>query len=196
MDPQLLDNFSLWMGLLGVLFALVGIIFSLYLDNRKKILEDSEMFTLNKINTAQVDLLEDLLSDLPEIAKQKYINYLVHSQKADGSFSEIGKINSSIINLPEIEKQVEERVLPLKKRIEEIERRFPNESTIEKIASVNEAVLATRLDSLTESIRKNEGKLLTKWDVTVIVLKIIGALGVITGIVFGIINYFITKGAT
>ncbi len=171
----------------GILFGLISIFIEKYIKNRKEGLEKQRELIENQISAIEKKVIKNTLSGLPESTRQNKWDLEI-TQYQDGSSIEIWPNNLSKIEQPEIEKQVEERVLPLKKRIEEIERRFPPESTIEKIASINEAVLATRLDSLTEAIEKIEIKLLTKWDVAVVVLEIVGGLGVIIAIIFGIIN--------
>jgi hypothetical protein len=180
--------------LFGVVTAVIGLLVNKFSSSRKLAQEENRRAAQKAVANAQFGLVMDLLADIPEQAKQRYINYLLVSQRSDGSFPEPPIVISPSLNVPEIEKQVEERVLPLKQRLEEIERRFPHESTIEKIASVNEAVLAARLDSLTESLKRIEDKMLTKWDVTVVVLEIIAVLAALTGVVAGIINYFVAKG--
>ena len=89
----------------------------------------------------------------------------------------------------EIESEVNKKFDELKNRVEEIEKRFPKEATLEKIASVNDAILATNLEALSESVKRIEEKLLTKWDIAKIVFQIIAVLGVAIGIVFAILKY-------
>ncbi|GAI25840.1 unnamed protein product, partial [marine sediment metagenome] len=102
-------------------------------------------------------------------------NYLVHF--------------STVQTKQDIETQVNEQVDELKKRIEEIEARFPQEATLEKIASVNDAILATQLETLSASIKAIQDRMLTKWDIAKIVFAILTALGTLIGIIFGIINF-------
>lgn len=92
----------------------------------------------------------------------------------------------------EIENQVKEKIEEIKNRVKDIEKRFPKDSTLEKISSVNDAILATQIEGLTELIRKLEDKILTKWDVAKIVFAIITILGMLVGLVFAIIEYFRT----
>jgi hypothetical protein len=89
----------------------------------------------------------------------------------------------------EIETEANKKFEELKKRIEGIEKRFPKEATLEKIASVNDAILATKVEALSDAINRIEKKLLTKWDVVKIVFEILAALGVLVGIGFAIANY-------
>ena len=87
------------------------------------------------------------------------------------------------------EKEMEDRTSALKERLENIEKRFPAESTLEKIASVNDAILGTRLEELQKSVERIESKLFSKWDVAKIVFLIIGSLGALVGLTFTTIEF-------
>ena len=89
----------------------------------------------------------------------------------------------------DIEEQVNASVNELGKRIKAIEARFPQEATLEKIASVNDAILATQLEAMSNSIKDIKDKMLTKWDVVKIAFAILAALGGIAAIIFGILNW-------
>lgn len=89
----------------------------------------------------------------------------------------------------EVENEVKEKFGEIDIRLKEIEKRFPEESTLEKIASINDAILATNIETLSESIKRIEDKLLTKWDVAKIIFQILGGLGILIGIIFAIINF-------
>jgi len=121
---------------------------------------------------------------------KQYLNFFKEHLDAD-----FKNIQQRIIFIPsdftkeDVELKVKQKVDEIKKRIEEIEKRFPAEATIDKIASVNDAILATSLESLSDTIKKLEERILTKWDVGKIVFQIIDALGVIVGLVFGILQY-------
>lgn len=88
----------------------------------------------------------------------------------------------------DIEEQVNASVNELENRIKAIEARFPQEATLEKIASVNDAILATQLEAMSNSIKDIKDKMLTKWDVVKIAFAILAALGGISAIIFGILN--------
>jgi len=89
----------------------------------------------------------------------------------------------------EVENEVKEKFGEIDIRLKEIEKKFPKESTLEKIASVNDAILATNIETLSESIKRIEDKLLTKWDVVRITFQILGGLGILIGIIFAIIKF-------
>lgn len=188
-----------------VVFVIVGLIaLSLsaitqnYVGKRRAALE-LQMKTLQvEMREAQaplIDLLEVVLSDLPEVSRDRYIQYLLRSQREDGSFPELPIILSTTASQEEIKELVESRVSTLQARIEEIENRFPRETTLEKIASVNDAILATNLENLTESVKRIEEKMLTSWDVAKIVFLIIGALVGLAGFVLAVVRYLAPAGA-
>lgn len=89
----------------------------------------------------------------------------------------------------EIDAEVNKKFEEIKKRVEGIEKRFPKETTLEKIASVNDAILATNLEALSESIKRIEDRMLTKWDVVKILFQILAALGVLTTLIFAALKY-------
>lgn len=62
----------------------------------------------------------------------------------------------------QIEAKIAEKLTEIKERVEQIESRFPKEATIDKIAFVNDALLATQIESLTEAVTRIEQKILTK----------------------------------
>ena len=77
--------------------------------------------------------------------------------------------------------EIESRVEVLRERLEAIEERLRAQDSVDKIASINNAILAANLKSLTERISKLEEKMLTKWDVaktlSVILVGVAGLVG-------------------
>lgn len=89
---------------------------------------------------------------------------------------------------PDLEAEVEEAMRDLNERIKAVEDRFPDSSTIDKVASVNDAVLATKLELVEKEVERLRGDTLTRWDVALVVFSIIGAMGVVLGMVVGALN--------
>jgi HD superfamily phosphohydrolase len=89
----------------------------------------------------------------------------------------------------EIEAEATKKVNEVIERIEKIEERFPEESSLEKIASVNDAILGTKIEDLTESMKRIEENMLTKWDVVKIMFTIITCIIALITITIGILNY-------
>ncbi len=162
-----------------------------FIEPLKKKQEIKRIKTEEAISNAQISLVRDLLSDIPETARERYIEYLIKSQRPDGSFAR-SPISIANVNLPEIDDKVSAALVPLKSRLEEIEKRFPNESTIDKIASVNDAILATKIEHITDELRRIEKESLSKWDVVVIVIEVLVAGATVLGLIFTAIQYFAT----
>ena len=73
--------------------------------------------------------------------------------------------------------KIEQRVEAVKRRIDEIETRFPAEATLDKVASINDAILATKIEALSAEVERLQSNLITKWDVATIIFLVLGALG-------------------
>ena len=148
------------------------------------------------MSEAQKEIIEKVsvaLNDLPKSSRDAYVRYLTYSQYQDGSFPEPPIIVSSSFSKDEIEQEIKNKTEFLEHRIRDIENRFPNEATIEKVASVNDAILSTNLEALSETLKKIEDKLLSKWDVAKIVFQIIAALGGLLGLSLAIIKFVLEK---
>lgn len=133
---------------------------------------------------------KEIESDLKKESKvdyEIYLKFLLQNYKS--SWRNLLVHYPGYIRSAEVETEANKKFGELKKRIEEIENRFPKEATLEKIASVNDAILATKVEALSDSIKRIEDKLLTKWGVAKVVFAILAALGVLVGIVFAIVNY-------
>jgi len=92
----------------------------------------------------------------------------------------------------EIRQEVESAVNAIRDRIERVEQRFPEESTLDKIASANDAILATKIEFLEKSIANLESRMLTKWDVVTVAFAVLAAIGGLAGAAIAITN-FVTK---
>jgi hypothetical protein len=79
----------------------------------------------------------------------------------------------------QIREEVRKEVMALEERLDRVEQRFPEEATLEKIASINDAILATKVEQLEKSVAELESRLLTKWDVAAIISAVVGLAGVI-----------------
>ncbi|MFX0141398.1 MAG: hypothetical protein ACFFDN_47610 [Candidatus Hodarchaeota archaeon] len=159
---------------------------------RNKEKESIQRKTYSKIfdelwNTYYIDDIESELKD-----KYKYIDFLYSFRpKYEKAFRNILAHTPVFLTEAEVEDKVKKQLDEIKNRVEQIEKRFPEESTLEKIASVNDAILGTTVETLSESIKRIEEKLLTKWDVAKIVFQILSGLGILIGIVFAIINFIL-----
>ena len=85
----------------------------------------------------------------------------------------------------EISKELE----MFKKRIEKIEQRFPDETQIDKVASINDALLSQRIDQLKERIDKMEENIPSKWDIALTVSAILGGICAVVAATYGVIQF-------
>jgi len=144
---------------------------------RQKVLGESLRLSLNESFKDYFTRYESNLiaKDKTDYLVNVFRNYLVHYPSQETK--------------RDVEKIVNEKVIELKKRIDAIEARFPEEATIEKIASINDAIMVTKLESMSDSIHAIQDQMLTKWDIVKIVFAILAALGVIVAIIFGTLNW-------
>jgi hypothetical protein len=95
--------------------------------------------------------------------------------------------------LTTVRDEVDRSVDAFRRRLESIEERFPDTDVVDKIANVNDAILATKLEELQRAVERLEKRLndekVSKWDVATIVFTILAALGGLVGAVFGIIKF-------
>lgn len=70
----------------------------------------------------------------------------------------------------------EQVVLGLADRLERVEGRLPDQGTIDKLESINDAIMATKIDALELEVRRLGDAALTKWGVALIVFSVLGVL--------------------
>jgi len=181
--------------ILAIVGAILGVVFSVlierYLQQNKKRLEETSQAFKKELSKAQAPLIEKLntvLMELPKDVRAKYIQTLVYSQRSDGSFPELTILPPSTATKEEIGKLIDKQISTLRTRIEEVEKRFPSEATLDKISSVNDAILATKVENLANSIEELNRKLLTKWDVAKVIFQVIGGLGALAAIILAVTN--------
>ena len=90
----------------------------------------------------------------------------------------------------DIEDNINQKIEQLKIRLDEIEQRFPKEATLEKIASVNDAILGTQIEELSKTVREIKDKQLNRWDVVTVVFGTLAALGGVVGLISWIVSLF------
>jgi hypothetical protein len=79
--------------------------------------------------------------------------------------------------------EVVDRLEKLRKKIAEVQ----------KIDPVLEATLKASIENLTERIEMLENSRLERWDVTLVLLQLLGAIGAILALVLGIAKYFVGR---
>jgi len=158
-DPENYEpsNFEYLITFFGIIL-LTGIGIAIYSKNQKRYKKNtnkSKQVIAKKIDTAQEKYAKELLPTEDELI-------LLATP-----------IIEEEIALLKIEDQVDAAVLHLKDRIVELEKRFPEATTIDKIASVNDAILATKLEQIASDLKRIDEKMLGKWEVALITIEIL-----------------------
>lgn len=76
----------------------------------------------------------------------------------------------------------------LKGRVAKIEERLPDDAVLDKVASINEALLAKGLESVQKEIDRLQQSMLTRWDVVTVVFATLAAIAAVVGAVVGIVD--------
>lgn len=178
--------------LIGIISSLIaGLIAELFSKAQKKSLEQSREVFKKTQQEYRNKIVHDLATNIEDTQTRDLIlkEFIVHLESS--ATNEIAELQKD-----SIQKEVEDRTSTLKERLESIEKRFPEESTLDKIASVNDAILGTKVEEIQKSIEMLESKLITKWDVAKIVFTIIGSLGALVGLTITIIKFASNLGIT
>ena len=97
----------------------------------------------------------------------------------------MGELSDALDEFSEISKEFQQ----FKECIEKIERRFPDEAQMDKVASINDALLSQRIDQLKERIDKMEEKIPSKWDIALTVSAILGGICAVVAATYGVIQF-------
>lgn len=92
------------------------------------------------------------------------------------------------VSRQEVQKEVKVQVAEIQDRIAKIENRFPDEAKLDKVASINDALLSERIDQLSKQVENLENKMLSHWDVAVVVGGIITGIIAIVGATYGVLK--------
>jgi LPS O-antigen subunit length determinant protein (WzzB/FepE family) len=88
----------------------------------------------------------------------------------------------------ETRKELERQLNEVHDRIRKIEERFPADATLEKIASINDALLAQRIDQLAKQIDGFESRILTKWDVALTTGTMLAGIISVVGATYAVLK--------
>jgi hypothetical protein len=176
------DVAALTVALAGALVGALGTLFSAWQSMREKRQEEDEE-----------ELRQRLFREAAEALKQeRQVSTLVSEQLDE--LTERGEpyihwMKNTSPSREEMREEFERMLTAFRDRLEQIEQRFPEEAAIDKYASVNEAILDTKIEQLQKSIENLESRILTKWDVATVVFALLGAIGVVAGIIFAVANF-------
>jgi hypothetical protein len=175
-------------GIVALVGALLAFITATLAKRGKKELEERKKKAVEQLSMWRNYIAHGLPSELKSDSYRQELVYQWLLNVADSKIQRTPQVTQD-----QMKAEIENVTRELVDRIDKIEKRIPSEATIDKVASVNDAILATHIETLSESIKRIEDRLLTKWDVAKIVFTIIGALGVITGLILTIIK-FLSQG--
>lgn len=177
-----MDIGALAAALAGALLGGLGTLFSAWQSMREKRREEHAE-----------EMRQRLFREVAEALKQeRRVSSLVRARLDE--LTERGEpylywTKSASPSREEMREEVEGILIAFRDRLEQIERRFPEEAAIDRYASVNEAVLDTKMEQLQKSIENLESRILTKWDVATVVFALFGAIGVVASTIFAVANF-------
>ncbi|MCK4501225.1 hypothetical protein KAU11_12060 [Candidatus Babeliales bacterium] len=184
-----------WISVLAIIIGIIGsLIGGLVAQRLSKLQRKSLTQSRNAWKKAQQELRNKMVHDLAMNIEDRQTKdlilkeFIVHLESSASNDIAVAQQDS-------IKREVEDRTTVLKERLENIEKKFPEESTLEKVASVNDAILGTKIEELQRSIERIESKLFSKWDIAKIVFTIIGSLGALVGLTITVIK-FVAIGIT
>lgn len=100
------------------------------------------------------------------------------------------RASSSGASKEEIRSQIDAHLDDVKSRLQAIEERFPDQSDIDKISSINDALFAERIEQISSRIERLENQQLTKWDVAITVSLVVAGIFCIVGATYGVLQAF------
>lgn len=110
------------------------------------------------------------------------------------SFSESAVTRAATIDttLPkaEREEEVKQQIAVLEERVSQVETRFPSDTALEKYASINDAILITRLEAMEKRIDKIDEKSLNEWDIAMVFFLILGGMAAIITVLAFIWSFY------
>lgn len=175
--------------ILAALFGLIASFVSAKLANkRRQNIEKIRKKAKEQYKKALAQEISEYSKHIPNFEKDPVYKVML----AESATTPITIASTTAV---EAQKETDAIIEDLKERISEIENRLPGQETVDKIASINDAILATQIESLSETVKKIEDKLLSRWDVAKIVFQILAAVGALVGIGLAIIMLFLNKPA-
>ena len=149
---------------IGIIFFFIAYTSSIFLIQRKThLIQEDEISQFFE---------EDLTLLSPVEVDSSTIDFEIHIQMLRKEMKE--EINKSISDIHS--------------KIQDINKRFPPDKELDKYASVNDAILSQQINNSAQSITMMESRLLTKWDIAITVFSILGALGIIVGLIQGLLT--------
>lgn len=173
------DNFVA--GLLGIIASIIATVISYHFSKQKK-------------HKRNVNLGEVSVALGPERMTKYYgggeSESIITSDLVKRMEEQVfARVNSSPgFSRQEIQNEVKVQMAEIQDRIKKIENRFPDEAKLDKVASINDALLSERIDQLSKQVENIENKMLSHWDVAAVVGGIITGIIAIVGATYGVLK--------
>ena len=174
--------------LAGVIASLISALYSLF---RKK----SEIDSIKKKSERLRSRATQISIDLGLVKFTQSLEQTAENIPKDEIIEQLeGRILRRLSEQPNLTDEgidiaVKSDLNEFRERIDKIESRFPEESKIEKIASINDALLSERIDQLKERVDRLGNKILNRWDVALTVSAIIGGIITIVVTTYSVIKF-------
>jgi hypothetical protein len=180
-----MNNVEAIIAIAATVLTFVSLVFSVISDRASRSQKRQEAAESEKVLRDSREAGAELLRRAQELQQTLDVaeSQISGPPRTEGVESEVWQYNKGLSDANE------EAVTALHKRLERVEQRFPEEATLEKIASINDAILATRIEQLEKSLGLLDSRMVTKWDVATVVFAVIGAIGVIAGAIFAVANF-------
>jgi len=176
-------------GILGILGSMITIILATRLDSRRRQAIEARRESLTKAHSQISGMLSPTTTSNAAIKHSEPSPEIIKS--IENQIVARIAANTTLSN-EEVREELERELREIQQRVHKIEDRFPEDAKLEKIASINDALLSERIDQLAGQISALEKRILTHWDVAKIVSTIVGSICAVVVATYGIIQ-FLTK---
>ncbi len=178
---------------LSVAIGSIASIVSAWLSlNRKRMLEEKRKRADESIRRAINMSIGEYSKQIAPSDIEEFYKSLVNLEELETP-SELVQSDEAITE--KIKEKMDEKLNHLNDKISKIEERFPDQGTIDKVSSVNDAILATQIEAINKRLENIENKMLGRWDVAKIVFQIIAAFGAVIGAALAIINFYLQNNS-
>lgn len=173
-----------WVGLAASILAIV--VPYLTIKWRKKRESTKFKWYDNIDTTPSISTLTDIMVELPQDDPGPILTDDLARRMEQQILLNV--LSSSAATQEQVQEEVKAQLTEVHGRIKEIENRFPDKSTLEKIASINDGLLSERIDQLAKQVDRLEKERLSRWDVLTVVGYIIGGIILISGATYGVLK--------
>ncbi len=95
---------------------------------------------------------------------------------------------SHTLSKEDVRQEFDSQLAEVQTRLAEVESRFPKEAKLEKVTSMNDALLSNRIDQLAKQVDAQEKRILSKWDVALTVSTIIAGIAFVVAATYTVLK--------